>query len=384
VTLSGQRILVLNAGSSTLKAAVLAPAAGTDPADARVDLPAVATTTRRWADDHRVPLTLERALADVGVDDPGLLGGIGHRIVHGGTDLFAPAPVDAALVGALEALVGLAPLHMPPAIATIAAMSALAPDVLQVACFDTAFHAGLPEVDRTYALPAAWRDELGLRRYGFHGLSVEWAVRRAAVLLDRPSAELAVVVAHLGAGASVTAVDGGHAVHTSMGFTPLEGVVMATRPGSLDPGILTALARAGHTPDDLETGLQERSGLVALAGTGDMREILTRAAAGDGAAQLALDVFVDRAAAAIAAAATRLPRLDGLVMTGGIGEASGVVRAAIVARLGVLGLAPLGRVDPAADAIVSDGGVPVLRVAAREDRIIAAAVRARQRADRRA
>jgi acetate kinase len=379
VTLSGERILVLNAGSSTLKAAILAPAAGTDPADARLDLPALATTTRRWSDDHRVPRTLERALAEVGVDDPGGLAGIGHRIVHGGTDLFAPARIDAALVGALEALVPLAPLHMPPAIATIAAMISMAPDVPQVACFDTAFHAGLPEVDRTYALPAAWRDELGLRRYGFHGLSVDWAVRRAAALLDRPLGGSALVVAHLGAGASVTAVDGANAVHTSMGYTPLEGLVMATRPGSLDPGILTALARAGHAPDALETGLQERSGLVALAGTGDMREILARAAAGDSAAQLALDVFVDRAAAAIAAAATRLPRLDGLVMTGGIGEASSVVRAAIVARLGVLGLAPLaalGDADPIADAIVSDGGVPVLRVAAREDRIIAAAVRA--------
>jgi acetate kinase len=379
VTLSGERILVLNAGSSTLKAAILAPAPGTDPADARLDLPALATTTRRWSDDHRVPRTLERALAEVGVDDPGGLAGIGHRIVHGGTDLFAPARIDAALVGALEALVPLAPLHMPPAIATIAAMTSMAPDVPQVACFDTAFHAGLPEVDRTYALPAAWRDELGLRRYGFHGLSVDWAVRRAAALLDRPLGGSALVVAHLGAGASVTAVDGANAVHTSMGYTPLEGLVMATRPGSLDPGILTALARAGHAPDALETGLQERSGLVALAGTGDMREILARAAAGDSAAQLALDVFVDRAAAAIAAAATRLPRLDGLVMTGGIGEVSSVVRAAIVARLGVLGLvplAPLGDVDSIADAIVSDGGVPVLRVAAREDRIIAAAVRA--------
>lgn len=404
MTLPGERILVLNAGSSTLKAAVLAPTAGLDPADARLELPALATTTRRWADDHRVPLTLERALAEVGVDDPGELTGIGHRIVHGGTDLSAPARVDAELIAALEALVDLAPLHMPPAIATIAAMTALAPGVPQVACFDTAFHAGLPEVDRTYALPVAWRDELGLRRYGFHGLSVDWAVRRAAALLDRPLGELALVVAHLGAGASVTAVDGGHSVHTSMGYTPLEGLVMATRPGSLDPGILTALARAGRTPRELESGLQERSGLVALAGSGDMREILDRAAGGDSAARLALDVFVDRAAAAIAAASTRLPRLDGLVMTGGIGEASSVVRATIVARLGVLGLAPLaaaeavaaapapaaaspaaaspaaaspGDARPAGDAVVSDpGGPAVLRVTAREDRIIAAAVRA--------
>jgi len=388
VTWSGGRILVLNAGSSTLKAAVLAPVAGLDPGDATRDLPAVATTTRRWADDQRVPVTLEHVLAEVGVDDPGTLAGIGHRIVHGGTDLFAPARIDSELVGALEALLPLAPLHMPPAIATIGAMRALAPNVLQVACFDTAFHADLPEVDRTYAVPAAWRDALGLRRFGFHGLSVDWAVRRAAVLLGRPLGELGLVVAHLGAGASVTAVEGGQSVHTSMGYTPLEGLVMATRSGSLDPGIVTAMARAGHAPDDLEADLQQRSGLLALAGTGDMRELLARVADGDAPARLALDVFVDRAAAAIGAAATRLARLDGVVMTGGIGEASPVVRAAIVARLGVLGIAPLHEgTGPAAaadapgdghdrDAVLSSGvGPAVLSVAAREDRIIAAAVR---------
>ncbi len=371
------RILVLNAGSSTLKAAVLVPASGTDPADATVDLPALATTTRRWADDDRVPVTLERVLAKIGVDDPGSLSGIGHRIVHGGTDLFAPALVDADLVGALEALVPLAPLHMPPAIATIAAMASLAPDVPQVVCFDTAFHAGLPEVDRTYAVPAAWRDELGLRRYGFHGLSVDWAVRRASVLLGRPAAALGLVVAHLGAGASVTAVSGGHSVHTSMGYTPLEGLVMATRAGSLDPGIVTALARAGHAPDDLEADLQQRSGLLALAGTGDMRELLARVADGDAPAQLAVDVFVDRAAAAIAAAATRLTALDGVVMTGGIGEASGVIRTAIVARLGALGIPPLtATAGDDGDGVLSTGAGPaVLRVRSREDRIIAAAVR---------
>jgi acetate kinase len=372
-------VLVLNAGSSTLKAAVLAPPSGTDPADARLDLPAVATTTRRWADDHRVPLTLEHVLAEVGVDDPGSLAGIGHRIVHGGTDLFAPARIDADLVGALEALLPLAPLHLPPAIATIGAMRALAPDVVQVACFDTAFHAGLPEVDRTYAVPAGWRDALGLRRYGFHGLSVDWAVRRAAVLLDLPLGELGLVVAHLGAGASVTAVEGGHSIHTSMGYTPLEGLVMATRSGSLDPGIVTAMARAGHAPDDLEADLQQRSGLLALAGTGDMRELLALVADGDASARLALDVFVDRAAAAIGAAATRLARLDGVVLTGGIGEASPLVRSAIVGRLGVLGIAPLragAGGDTDRDAVLSAGDGPaVLRVAAREDRIIAAAVR---------
>lgn len=380
MTSAGPRVLVLNAGSSTLKAAVLEVGAGMDPGDASIDLSAVATSTRRWADDHRVPVTLDRVLAEAGVTDPGALAGIGHRIVHGGTDLFAPALVDAGLVGALEALVPLAPLHLPPAIATIGAMSSLAPNVPQVACFDTAFHAGLPEVDRTYPVPAEWQASLGLRRFGFHGLSVDWSVRRAAVLLGRPLEELCLVVAHLGAGASVTAVDGGRSVHTSMGYTPLEGLVMATRSGSLDPGIVTAMARAGRSADDLEADLQQRSGLLALAGTGDMREILTLVAAGDAGARLALDVFVDRAAAAIAAAATRLRRLDALVLTGGIGEASPVVRAAIAARLGVLGVAPLEGDAPVVEhdrvlGASSGIGPPVLRVAAREDRIIAAAVR---------
>lgn len=392
MTSAGARILVLNAGSSTLKAAILEVGAGMDPGDASIELPVVATSTRRWADDEDVPATLQRALAEVGATDPEALTGIGHRVVHGGPDLFAPAHVDAGLIGALEALVPLAPLHLPPAIATIGAMSSLAPDAPQVACFDTAFHAGLPEVDRTYPVPVEWRASLGLRRFGFHGLSVDWAVRRAAVLLGRPVAALGFVVAHLGAGASVTAVEGGRSVHTSMGYTPLEGLVMATRSGSLDPGIVTAMARAGHAADDLETDLQQRSGLSALAGTGDMREILALVAAGDAGARLALDVFVDRAAAAIAAAATRLRRLDALVFTGGIGEASPVVRGAVAARLGVLGVAPLEDGAPAVehDRVLDagsgagasagrgarrDAGPVVLRVAAREDRIIAAAVR---------
>ncbi|MFP5344037.1 MAG: acetate/propionate family kinase [Candidatus Limnocylindria bacterium] len=370
------RILVLNAGSSTLKAAVL-DGRGADPGDARLELAALATATLRWTDHDGVAGTLERALADAGVADPAGLSGVGHRLVHGGDVFVRPTIVDDGVLAALDDLVPLAPLHQPAAVATIRAMRDRAPGLLQVACFDTAFHAELPETDRIYPVPAAWQDELALRRYGFHGLSVDWSVRRAAALLGRPVADLRLVVAHLGAGASVTAVDGGRSVHTSMGYTPLEGLVMATRAGSIDPGIVTAMARRGHAPEALEADLQQRSGLVALAGTGDMRAILARVAEGDPAASRALDVFVDRAAAAIAAAGTRLPSIDAVVFTGGIGEAAPLVRMRLAARLGVIGIEPLDepRQDSREDGILGGDRRPVVvRVAAREDRVIAAAV----------
>jgi acetate kinase len=251
-----------------------------------------------------------------------------------------------------------------------------------VAAFDTAFHARLPADAVRYAVPARWAAEWGVRRYGFHGLSVEWSTLRASELLARPTAELSIVVAHLGSGCSVTAVEGGRSVDTSMGMTPLEGLVMGTRAGSLDPGILLALLRDGRlTPAELAEDLDHRAGLLGLSGrSADVRELLSAEADGDEAARLALAVFVRRAAAGIAAAATALSRLDAIVFTAGIGEHSTEIRSRILGRLGALGIASdaaSGSRHP--EAVTGDwsverrSGPAILRIAAREDVVIAAA-----------
>lgn len=368
------RILVLNAGSSTLKASLLRRAAA---------VPIGAVTVGWNGEAATVDATLALVLAELGDPPPASLLGIGHRVVHGGPDLVAPATVDDRVLAAIEAVTPLAPLHIPPALAVIRATAARLPAVRQVACFDTAFHARMPETSVRYPVPADW-SEAGIRRYGFHGLSVEWAVGRAAGLLGAGVGELRLVVAHLGAGASVTAVDRGRSVHTSMGYTPLEGLMMGTRSGSIDPGILLTRLRDGggrggtwaETADRLEADLVHRSGLLAIAGSADMRDLVARSALGDRAARLAIAMFADRAAAGIASGATRLSGLDAVVFTGGIGEHAGGVRAAIVRRLGVLGIAPIGPAAGRADRILGRRGPRpvVLRITAREDLVIAAAV----------
>ena len=208
---------------------------------------------------------------------------VGYRVVHGGPDLVTPVVVDDAVVAAIDGLADLAPLHNPVAADTIRAGRSILPGVPHVACFDTAFHATLAAEASRYAVPRRWSEEWGVRRYGFHGLSVEWSAIRAGELLGRPPAELRLVVAHLGSGCSVTAVDGGRSVQTSMGMTPLEGLVMGTRAGSLDPGILLALLRDGRrTAEELAEDLDHRSGLLGLSGsTGDVRVLLAAEAAGD-------------------------------------------------------------------------------------------------------
>jgi acetate kinase len=216
----------------------------------------------------------------------------------------------------------------------------------------------------------------GLRRYGFHGLSVEWSVGRAAALLERPAEDLRLIVAHLGSGCSVTAVAGGRSVDTSMGFTPLEGLMMGSRAGSIDPGILLHLLRTGMTLDDLADGLDHRSGMVAVSGTtGGAQELEAASAKGDRSATLALRMFARRAAAGIAAAGSTLVRLDGLVFTGGIGENSAMLRADITERLGVLGVPRVDRAVTEDGVLTSpDAAVAVLRIEAREDLAIARAV----------
>ena len=358
------RILVVNAGSSSLKLRVLGPG---DVVDGAADLPAP-----RGVTDAR---ELEDAIRSLGAVDA-----VGHRIVHGGTVFSGPVRIDAGVVRRLEALTDLAPLHQPKSLAALAAVTAVLPDVPAVACFDTAFHATLPPAAFTYALPPEWRKRWELRRYGFHGLSHAYASRRAAEVLGRTPQGLRIVTCHLGAGASLAAVLDGRSVDTTMGFTPLDGLVMATRSGSVDPGLVLWLAEhVGMPPAELAATLERRSGLLGLAGTADMREIVAGAAAGRPEARLALDVYVHRLRGAIASMAAALGGLDVLVFTGGVGERAPVVRALAADGLGFLGVA----LDPARNEtgpedreIGADGAqVRTLVVAAREDVEIAREVR---------
>jgi acetate kinase len=255
--------------------------------------------------------------------------------------------IDDESLAALDALTELAPLHQPAALELIRVVQRMRPDTPSVACVDTAFHATLPPAAYTYPLPADWRERFGVRRFGFHGLSHAWASRRAAALLRQPEDAVRVVTCHLGSGASLAAVAGGRSVDTTMSFTPLDGLVMATRSGAVDPGLVVWLATCGQIPlDELERQLNHGSGLRGLAGTGDMKTVVTRAEAGDGDAALALDVYLHRLRGLIAAMAASLSGVDALVFTGGVGEHSPVVRQRTADGLGFLGVA----VDPAANA----------------------------------
>ncbi len=269
---------------------------------------------------------------------------VGHRVVHGGARYTSSARIDSDLVAYLGTITDLAPLHLPAALAGIVAVKSVLPDVPAVACFDTAFHSRMPAAAATYAIPAEWRERHGIRRYGFHGFSHAYASRMAAQLLDRPARDFRVVTCHLGSGASLAAVWGGRSVDTTMGFTPLEGLVMATRSGSVDPGLLLWLERhAGLTEPELNDALDRRSGLLALSGTGDMRLLLKRVSAGDQKAALALDVYVHRLRGCIASMAAAMSGLDAVVFTGGVGENAPAVRAAAADGLRFLGV----ELDPA-------------------------------------
>jgi acetate kinase len=294
---------------------------------------------------------------------------IGHRVVHGGDRFHAPVRLDDGVLADLRELTLLAPLHQPKSLHAIDAVSAEFPSVPAVACFDTAFHATLPPAASTYALPSEWHKRYGVRRFGFHGLSHAYASRAAAA----PR----VVTCHLGAGASLCAVRDGRSVDTTMGFTPLEGLVMATRSGSVDPGLLLWLQQhEGLGIDEMANALEHSSGLLGLAGTADMRSILDRS---DPEAVLALDVYVHRLRAGIAAMAAALGGLDALVFTGGVGERAPRVRSPACEGLGFLGVsldeaansAALGE-DDFLDVAAAGSSVRVLVVRAREDLEIAA------------
>jgi acetate kinase len=358
-------VLVVNAGSSSLKLRVLD---GTGTVAATADLPA----PRGPADEPAIKGAIESFST---VDAVGL------RIVHGGTRYTAPVTIDAEVRQRLAALTDLAPLHQPKSLAALDVVTSVLPDVPAVACFDTAFHATIPAAAATFALPEQWRTRWNLRRYGFHGLSHAYASRRAADLLGRDPSRFRVVTCHLGAGASLAAVDGGRSVDTTMGFTPLDGLVMATRSGSVDPGLVLWLESRAHIPaDELGAALEYRSGLHGLAGTGDMREILSRAADGDSQAELAREVYLHRLRAGIAAMAAAMNGLDALVFTGGVGENSAEIRQRAMAGSGFLGIVP----DPqrnatgSGDREIGQAGAPVhaLVISAREDIEIARQVRA--------
>jgi acetate kinase len=360
------RVLVVNAGSSSLKLALL------DANDAVLAEESLQVQEER-IDDAAITRALESGL--------GQAQAIGHRIVHGGERFHSAVRIDAEVETALRELTYLAPLHQPKSLAALDAVSALLPELPAVACFDTAFHVTLPAAAATYALPARWRERWGLRRYGFHGLSHAWVAQRAPELLGVSEGELRIVSCHLGAGASLCAIEEGSSLDTTMGFTPLEGLVMATRSGSIDPGMLLwLLEREGLSAQELADALEHRSGLLGLCGTGDMREVLAHVDAGDRQAQVALDVYLRSLRAGIAAMAASLGGMDALVFTGGVGERSPAVRELTTAGLGFLGLAidREGNRAPGADADISASGASVrtLVLASREDIEIARQVRA--------
>ncbi|HUG47422.1 MAG TPA: acetate/propionate family kinase [Candidatus Limnocylindria bacterium] len=370
------RVLVLNAGSSSLKSSVLE--SGRREPLAAMSVGWGADASRLAGRDESVGQLVD-GLAQAGVDAQSIAA-VGHRFVHGGPAFRRPVLIDDAVLSTLEELLDLAPLHNGVALDAIRAARRRLPGIPHACVFDTGFHESLPAEAYVYPLPWSWHEEDGLRRYGFHGLSVDWAVRRAGELLARSAAELCLVVAHLGSGCSVTAVEHGRSVSTSMGLTPLEGLMMGTRAGSVDPGLLLRVLRDGRlTPEELAEVLDHQSGLLGVSGvSGDVREVERAAAEGSERAALSLRMFARRAAEGIAAAATALPRLDALVFSGGIGENAAALRADIVRRLDVLGVPAIEAEESASDRLLSSPAhrPAVLRVEAREDVIIAESVTA--------
>jgi acetate kinase len=360
------RVLVVNAGSSSLKLSVLDAA---DKVLAGSDEPLPAP--------GELGSTIEGFLAAAPRVDAA-----GHRVVHGGADLHEPVRADPEVLDLLRGVSHLAPLHNASALEAVEAARQAVPGVPHVLCFDTAFHAGLPAAAATYGVPWEWRERFGLRRYGFHGLSHDYATGRCAEILGRAREDLRIVSCHLGAGASLAAVAAGRSVDTTMGMTPNEGLVMATRSGSFDPGaLLLVLRSSGLGVDEVEDVLERRSGLLGLSGiSGDMRDVLAAADRGSERARVAVAVYLRSLRAGIATMATAMGGLDALVFTGGVGEGSARVRAEACSGLdGLLDVSLDAGVNEAAEAgdreIGAAGGVRVTVVKAREDKQIATEVR---------
>jgi acetate kinase len=352
------RVLILNAGSSTLKWVVL---------DASTRAVSARGTTDWSADNSSAQATaLGSTLSDLADIEA-----VGHRVVHGGTRFSKAVVIDHDVQAAIEELAPLAPLHNPGALAGIKATERLLPGVPQVAAFDTAFHSTMPPAAAIYPLPWEWTERWGLRRLGFHGLSVQYAVQRATDMLGSLPARL--VVCHLGAGCSITAVAAGRSVDTTMGFTPLEGLMMAVRSGSVDPGLLLYLLRDKNVGvQELEATLDGHSGLLGTSGvSADLRAIIEAAQSGHERAQLAIDMFVHRVVGAVGGMIGVLRGLDTLVFTGGIGENSPLIRQRVAESFGYLGLrlgpGPGAAVSSDVDIALPESAARVLVIAARED-----------------
>ncbi len=350
------RVLVINVGSSSLKWSVLEAVSG------RI----VASRTENRGGPEASAAVFARAIGDVPPVDA-----VGHRFVHGGPRLTSSVVVDPDVRAELGELVELDPLHMKPAIETLDLARERWPDVSHVAVFDTAFHATIPEEARTYAIPKEWAQASGARRYGFHGLSVDHAVRRATAMLGQTPRKL--MVLHLGSGSSITAVAAGRSIDTTMGFTPLEGVMMATRSGSIDPGlVLHLVAKLGLDAASVRAGLESRGGLLAVSGSPDLRQVLAEGDRGSAAAKLAYAMLVHSVRRCAGAMLGSLGGLDAVVFTGGIGENSSRLRADVASAFAFAGV----RLDPTAneactpDASIGQGNVAVLVVSAGEDAVI--------------
>ncbi|HEY6497820.1 MAG TPA: acetate/propionate family kinase [Streptosporangiaceae bacterium] len=358
------RVLVVNAGSSSIKLSLL------DKEDQLAGSKELTAHGGRF-DAGEVARELDKL-------DAASADAVGHRVVHGGSEFTGPVRLDDTVRAKLDALTDLAPLHQPKSLAGIDVVSRALPTLPAVACFDTAFHATMPAPASTYALPERWRQRWQVRRYGFHGLSHAYATRRVSELAGRTPPRL--IVCHLGSGASLAAVRDGRSADTTMGFTPLEGLVMGTRSGTVDPGlVLWLIQHEKLSPDDLGTALEEDSGLKGLAGTGDMRQVLTRADDGDDRARLALQVYLHRLCGLAGSMAAALNGLDTLVFTGGVGEHAPGIRRWAAAGLGFLGVSVDGASNASADGDteITDPGAPVRTfvIAAREDLEIARQVR---------
>jgi acetate kinase len=331
-------VLVINSGSSSLKFQLVEPASGISPASGIVERIGEASSA---VTDHEA--ALRRAvdeLADAGIELKTVgLTAVGHRVVHGGRQFHRPTLLDDAVVAELEGLSELAPLHNPPSVTGIEVARKLLPDVAHVAVFDTAFFHDLPAAAATYAINRELAERWEIRRYGFHGTSHRYVSEQVAVFLDRPLDRLNQIILHLGNGDSASAIAGGRPVETSMGMTPLEGLVMGTRSGDVDPGVISYLwRRANMSVDEIESMLNNRSGVWGLAGERDFRRLQQMIESGDGPAQLAYDVFIPRLRKYIGAYLAVLGHTDVVTFTAGVGENAAAVRRDAVAGMEEMGI----------------------------------------------
>ena len=332
-------VLVLNSGSSSVKWSVIDVEAASTVASGSVDQ--IGEPGSKTA-DHAA--ALDRILHGLPVER---IDAVGHRVVHGGSRFSSAVLVDDDVIAAITELIPLAPLHNPAGLEGIRAAQQALPGVPQIAVFDTAFHSTLPPAAYTYAIDRAVAHDHGVRRYGFHGTSYQFVSGEAARVLGRAPADLDLIVLHLGNGASAAAISGGVSVDTSMGLTPLEGLVMGTRSGDIDPAVIPYLARVAHLSlDEIDALLNRKSGLLGLSGRSDLRETVSASEGGSADASLALDVYIHRLRHYIGAYAAIMGGVDAIVFTGGVGENSALIREGALERLEFLGV----HLDPLANA----------------------------------